>query len=80
MLETYCTSGSSPTNGREPNFHREDHGSVSLLRSVFPAAFPSIERRLLEDTVWFGNALATEHRFLRPILVAVQNDGLEVRS
>ena len=80
MLEAYCTSGSSPTNGKESNFRRENHGSVFLLWPVFPAAFPSIEPQILEDTMWFSDALATEHRFLRPTLVAIQNDGLEVRS
>src|SRR5215469_17407520 len=60
MLEAYCTSGSSPTNGGEPYFHRENHGSVFLLRAVFPAAFPSIERQILEETMWFSDAFTTE--------------------
>ena len=80
MLEAYCTSGSSPTDGGTLNFHRENHGSDLLIRPVFPAAFPSIERQILEDTMWFSDALATEHRFLRARRDAIHNDGLEVRS
>jgi len=80
MLEAYCTSGSSPTNGGEPYFHRENHGSVFLLRPVFPAAFNSIERQILEETMWFSDALTTEHRFRRSTLVGIQKDGIEVRS
>ena len=80
MLEAYCTSGSSPTNGKESNFRRENHGSVFLLWPVFPPAFPSKKLQIFQDTMWFSDALATGHRFLRPTLVAIQNDGLEVRS
>ena len=48
----------------------ESRGFAPILRP---------ERQILEDTM-FSNALATEHRFLRPTLVAIQNDGLEVGS
>lgn len=80
MIDAFRTSGSSPGNTDTPDFFCENHGSVFLLRPVTPAAFEWIESHLCSDRQVFGNAIAIETRFVWPIILGIQDDGLEVRS
>jgi hypothetical protein len=73
--DSFVCSGNSPT---EPDFICENHGSIFLLRPVTPAAFDWIDSHLCSDRQVFGNAIAIETRFVWPIILGIQDDGLAV--
>src|SRR5580700_7201212 len=72
--DSFVASRSSPT----VDFLCENHGSISLLCPVSPAAFAWIEEHLPPDRIAFGNAVAIDHRCIWAILVGLQEDGLVV--
>lgn len=78
MKDAYCTSGSSPGETNSPDFICENHGSIFLLRPISPAALQWIDSHLCSDRQVFGNAVAIEARFVWPILLGIQDDGLVV--
>jgi hypothetical protein len=73
-LDSFAASGSSPT----PDFRCENHGTVFLLRPLTQSAHSWLEEHLAEDAQYFGGAVVVEHRFVWNILIAAQEDGLEV--
>ena len=74
-IDPSVSSGTSPT---QSDFICENHGSIFLLRPVSPAAFEWIESHLCSDRQTFGNAVAIETRFVWPIILGIQDDGLVV--
>ncbi len=74
-LNSYATSGSSPT---QPDFVCENHLSLFLLRPVSTAGFAWIEEHLPPDRMTFGSAVVIEPRYVGPILVGLQEDGMAV--
>lgn len=81
MIDSFQTSGSSPTNRSktEPDFLVENHGSIFLLRALTPAANSWIEENLSEERQTFGSAIVVEHRYIADIVRGAQADGLVVR-
>ena len=73
--DSFVRSGNSPT---EPDFICENHGSIFLLRPLRLAAFEWIDSHLCSDRRVFGNSIAIETRFVWPILLGIQDDGLVV--
>lgn len=74
-IDPSVSSGTSPT---QSDFVCENHGSIFLLRPISPAAFEWIESHLCSDRQVFGNAVAIETRFVWPIILGIQDDGLKV--
>ena len=73
--DSFVRSGNSPT---ETDFICENHGSIFLLRPISPAAFEWINSHLCSDRQVFANAVAIEARFVWPIILGIQDDGLVV--
>ena len=77
MIDAFCTSGSSPTEGGA-DFRCENHHSLFLLYPLTPTAHSWTKQHLPENAQWFGNAVVIEHRYIWAILDRIQNDGLKV--
>jgi hypothetical protein len=73
--DSFTASGSSPSD-----FRCENHGSIFLLHPLSESARSWIADNLSSDVQWFGEAVAIEHRFIRPILEGIQSDGLAVSN
>jgi hypothetical protein len=80
MSETFFTkSGSSPGETiTGPDFICEYHLSLFLLRPLSPAASAWLEENLPSDRLTFGDATVVEPRFIWPIILGIQEDGLAV--
>jgi hypothetical protein len=55
-----------------------DHGSIFLLRPITTAGRDWVGEHIPGDALWFGGALAVEHRFIRDICEGATCDGLVV--
>jgi hypothetical protein len=73
--DSFAASGTSPT---EIDFICDNHGSIFLLRPASPAANSWVSQHLPEDHMTFGDGIVVEHRYMWPILEAIQSDGLVV--
>jgi len=78
MLNAFLCSGSSPGQSDRPDFFLECHGSIYLLRPTTPSAFDWISENLPSDALRFGDAVVIEWRYVSPILIGLQSDGLAV--
>jgi hypothetical protein len=74
--DSFAASGNSPT---EPDFLVENHGTISLLQLLTPAANSWIKENLPADHLTFAGAVVVEHRYIADIVRGVLADGLEVR-
>ena len=60
------------------DFQVENHGSIFLLRPLTEAADDWVGQHIPDDAMWFGLAVAVEHRFIAPIIEGIASDGLVV--
>lgn len=61
------------------DFDVVDHGSITLLFAITPAAAQWVEEHLPEDRqTWARNGTVIEPRYLGDILQGIQNDGLAI--
>ena len=74
MLDAFCASGSSPTEGG-PDFRCENHGALFLLFPLIQSAHSWNEEHLPSKVQRFGRAIVGEHHYIWAILDAIQNDG-----
>jgi hypothetical protein len=72
----FAVSGNSPT----VDFLRENHGSIFLLRPLTPSATYWLEKHIGQDNGFqpYWPTCVIEHRYIRPVLKSIQNDGLPV--
>lgn len=56
----------------------ENHGSIFLLRPLNAEAKEWLETHVVSDAQWFGGAVVVEPRYINPILVGMQSEGLIV--
>jgi hypothetical protein len=80
MINAFQSSGTSPTSEVGVDFRCENHGSVFLLFPLSESARSWVAANLASDMLWFGRAVAVDHRYIWPILEGIQNDGLAVKS
>jgi hypothetical protein len=78
MSDTFFTTSGSSPGVTDPDFICENHLSLFLLRPLSPAAFDWIEENLPSDRLTFGDATVIEPRYVAPILLGIQDDGLVV--
>jgi hypothetical protein len=57
----------------------ENHGSVFLFRLHTSAAREWVNDNVASDAMFFGDALAVEHRFAASVAAGMIQGGLEVR-
>jgi hypothetical protein len=55
-----------------------NHGSIVLLHPTTDAARAWLEEHVSEDSMWFGNGLVIEPRYLAPLVEGMRDDGLLV--
>jgi len=79
MINTFQTSGTSPTSEAGPDFRCEDHGSIFLLYPLSQSAQSWIEEHLPSDVQWLANAAVVEHRYVSAFLEGILNDGFSVQ-
>ena len=65
--------------GETVHFEVENHGSIWLFRPLTDPAMDWVNENLPEDAMWFGDAVAIEHRLIGAIVEGAANDGLRVR-
>lgn len=53
-----------------------DHGTVVLFRPVTDTCRAWIDDNIQEDAMWFGGALAVEHRCAPYLIEGMADDGL----
>jgi hypothetical protein len=56
----------------------ENHGTIFLFRPWTDAAREWIEEHVDGEALWFGGALAVEHRYAYDLAHGMLNDGLTV--
>lgn len=83
MLDSFCTSGSSPTSGKKtrPDFHLFSdvpNPTVFLLTPYSKSACAWIAEHISDDAMWFGSSLVIEHRYCAALVAQIERDGLEV--
>lgn len=61
-----------------PDLQVENHGTIFLFRPVSRTGKEWLEEITNEESQWFGDALAVEHRYAWDLAQAAQGDGLEV--
>jgi len=54
-------------------------GTIYLLHPLTRAARDWVDEHLPADAMWFGNAVAVEHRYIGDIVEGAIGDGLVVR-
>lgn len=63
------------------DFSVENHGSIVLLRGISPDAEQWIEDYVGGwDTQYWGDAVVVEHRYIVPIIEAMEAQGWEWES
>lgn len=63
-----------------PDVVIENHGSVTLVRPLTPAAHEWVDEHVpLEGWQWFGGAFACEPRYVDNLIEGMINNGLEVQ-
>lgn len=60
------------------DFHVTGHGGLYLVQPLTEAASLWLEEHIGEEAQWFGSALAVEHRYIRPLVEGIVNDGYAV--
>ena len=79
MLNSFCTSGNSPTHRtEEPDFICEYHISLFLLRPLTPAASDWIADNLPLNRLTWGRSTVIEPRYVWSIILGIQDSGLSV--
>jgi hypothetical protein len=83
MLLTHEREAVMPRKLKEVKTPKSDllvanHGSIFLLRPVTTAAREWVGEHIPEDAIWFGGAVAVEHRYIVPIVQGAIADGLVV--
>lgn len=63
---------------RHPAIAVSNHGTIVLFRPVNEVGRRWIEDNVGDDSQWFGDALAVEHRFAFDLIDGMTGDGLEV--
>ena len=63
-------------SARPHDFIVSNHGSIFILQPLTHCAQTWVEEHLPEDAMYFGSAVAVEHRFIRDILYGLTQDGL----
>lgn len=85
VRDAFQTSGSSPTHseGFQPDFGVENHGSIFLLKPLTPSAISWIEEHIGQDNGYqpgYPRSIVVEPRYIAPIVEGILNDGLAVQS
>lgn len=57
-----------------------DHGTIVLFRPLTEACRAWIAENVAEEAMWFGGALAVEHRYARGLVEGMIENGLRFRS
>lgn len=57
----------------------ENHGSIFLVRPVSAFAVEWLRENVAEESTWFGNALAVEHRYVGDLAEGMKSDGFVLR-
>lgn len=60
------------------DFSVENHGTIYLLRPRSQAAEAWVDDNLPRDVMYFGDAVAIEHRYIGDIADGIINDGLSI--
>lgn len=60
-----------------PDVRVRNRGSIYLVELLSDTATQWVTDNV-SDPIWFGRALAVEHRYIRDLVASMQNDGLEV--
>ena len=55
-----------------------DHGTVVLFRPLTDACRAWIDNNVDEDAMWFGGALAVEHRCAPYLIEGMRGSGLDI--
>jgi len=53
-------------------------GTIFLVRPLTDAAREWIEENVSNESQWFGQSLAVEHRYVGDLITGMQADGLTV--
>ena len=53
-------------------------GSVYLVRPASPSGVAWVDDHIPADAIWFGGAVAVEHRYIADILQGAAEDGLSI--
>ncbi len=60
------------------DFSVVDHGTIQLLTPLTTDAEEWVEHHLPDDAATLGPAIAVEHRYIEPILIGIERNGLSV--
>lgn len=60
------------------DFEVRDEGTIWLLKPVTQAARDWIGAHIPDEALWFGGAIAVEHRYIDAILCGIGGDGLTI--
>jgi hypothetical protein len=74
--DSFTASGNSPTS--RPDFICSGYGSLYLLRPLNQTARLWIETHIHPEHQTFADSVVIEHRYIQSILIALNEDSLEV--
>jgi hypothetical protein len=74
--DSFAASGSSPTSS--PDFICSGHGSLYLLQPLNQTARLWIDNHIHPEHQTFADSVVIEHRYIQSILIALNDDSLEV--
>ena len=58
----------------------EHHGTIYLVHPLTEPALAWLTEHVSEDSQWFGNALAVEHRFVADLVAGMRDAGLVIKG
>ena len=81
QLNAACTSGTSPTSKRTPDFHLFSDvpdPTVYLLTPYSKSACACVAEHIPDDATWFGSSIVVDHRYAASLVAQIERDGLGV--
>lgn len=63
---------------KKPDVQVSNQGSIFLFQPLTKRGSEWIKENVAEDAMYFGTALAVEHRYARDLADVMQGDGLKV--
>lgn len=61
-----------------PDIQVENHGSIFLFQPLTDSGSDWLSENIGDEAMYFGNALAVEHRFAENIADGMASDGLKL--